>query len=381
MNEPRYDVAIVGGGPAGSTAAMYLAAKNFSVCVIEKASFPRETLCGEFLSREVSQILEEVHLGGAFLSLHPNALTSLRFCPEGPQSYTADLPFSAYGLKRGTFDTFLLDRAARAGAVIYQPKTVKAIHRADHGYDVLLKSPEGPETLTARFVIAAHGKSSLLDRTSDRKCQKGRSRLNGIKFHVPKKYMPNVPEHEIQLYTGRDMYCGVNVVNDNTVTLCFLEERSPDDIQPRAKITGLMKTNQSFAQSVSGDFEAMLSSFPIYGSADIHFGKKHLVKDGVFAIGDAAQVIAPLAGDGIGMAMESARIISNVLAEGREQRLPTDAMASLHAGRWKASFQRRLRIAKGIQRIVLSRVGTSICRLALSGLPSLLPRTIEYTRG
>lgn len=381
MIEFQYDVAIIGGGPAGSTAALYLARMNFRVCVIEKTAFPRETLCGEFLSREVSQILEELHLGEGFLSLYPNTLTSFRFCPEGSQSYTADLPFTAYGLKRGTFDSFLLDQARQGGAVIYQPKTVEAIQRTDHGYDVALKSPEAAEKLTARFVIAAHGKSSSLDRTLHRTYRKSRLPLNGIKFHIHKKYMQNVPEHEIQLYTGRHMYCGVNVVNDDTVTLCFLEERSPDDVQPRAKITRLMKTNQSFAQAVSGDFETVLSSFPIYGAGDIYFGKKHLVKDGIFAIGDAAQVIAPLAGDGIGMAMESAKIFANVLEQGRRERLTTDTMASLYTRRWGIGFQWRLRIAKEIQQILLSRVGTNVSRLALSGFPSLLSRTIKYTRG
>jgi menaquinone-9 beta-reductase len=82
MNESRYDIAIVGAGPAGSTAALYLARMNFRVCVIEKMPFPRETLCGEFLSREVTRILGDLHLNEGFLSLQPNPLTSFRFCTE-----------------------------------------------------------------------------------------------------------------------------------------------------------------------------------------------------------------------------------------------------------------------------------------------------------
>ncbi|MGD1045015.1 MAG: NAD(P)/FAD-dependent oxidoreductase [Bacteroidota bacterium] len=381
MTDPQIDIAIVGGGPAGSTVALYLAQMNFRVCVIEKKDFPRETLCGEFLSREVSQILGELHLSEGFHLLHPNPLTSFRFCTEYSQSYTTELPFTAYGLKRGVFDSFLLDNARKAGALIYQPKTVEAIHHTEGAYNVALAVPGGTENITARHVIVAHGKSLSLDKTLHRTYRKSRSRLNGIKFHVHKKYLPNVPQHEIQIYTGRNMYCGVNVVNDDTVTLCFLEERSPNDIQPRAKITELLKANQYFAQAISGDFENMLSSFPIYGSGDIYFGKKNLVEDGIFMIGDAAQVIAPLAGDGIGMAMESAKIIASVLDEGRRKALNCDALSSLYTKRWRSSFQRRLRIAKEIQQVLLSRLGKKVSGLALAGFPSLLSRTIEFTRG
>jgi menaquinone-9 beta-reductase len=381
VKEHQFDIAIIGGGPAGSTAALFLTRMNFHVCVIEKTAFPRETLCGEFLSREVSQILEELHLSEGFLSLHPNPLTSFRFCMEDSQSYTTKLSFTAFGLKRGTFDAFLLDNVRQAGAVIFQPKTVRAIHHTGSEYDVVLKVNGGTENLTARHVIVAHGKSLSLDKTLHRSYQKSHSRLNGIKFHIHKKYLPNVPDHEIQLYTGRNMYCGVNVVNEDTVTLCFLEERSPDDIQPRARITELMKANPQFAQAISDDFETMLSSFPIYGTGDIYFGKKRLVEDGIFAIGDAAQVIAPLAGDGIGMAMESAKILTDVLYEGRKESLSCDALSSMYTKRWRSSFQRRLRIAKEIQHILLSRLGKKVSGLALARFPSLLSRTIEFTRG
>jgi flavin-dependent dehydrogenase len=205
--------------------------------------------------------------------------------------------------------------------------------------------------------------------------------MNGIKVHVHKKYLPNVPEHEIQLYTGRNMYCGINVVDEDIVTLCFLEERTSDDVRPRERITELMKINPQFAQTISEDFEHMLSTFPIYGTGDISFDRNCLVEDGIFAIGDAAQVIAPLAGDGIGMAMQSAKLIADVLSQGRKESVSSDALSGIYIKRWKSSFRHRLRIAMEIQRLLLSRLGKKVSRLALAGFPSLLSRSIEYTRG
>jgi menaquinone-9 beta-reductase len=381
LKEPQFDIAIIGGGPAGSTAAIYLARMNFRVCIIEKKQFPRETLCGEFLSREVFQILHELYLSDGFLALNPNTLTSFRISTEFSHSYAAELPFTAYGLKRGTFDSFLLDNARMAGALVYQPNTVEAIHHIQGGYDVVLTPHEGTEHITARYVIAAQGKSLSLDKTLQRTHRKNRSRLNGIKFHIHKKYLPNVPEHEIQIYTGPDLYCGVNVVNDNTVTLCFLEERSSGAAKPRARIVELMKTNRYFARAVSAELENKLSSLPIYGSGDIHFGKNNLVEDGIFMLGDAGQVIAPLAGDGIGMAMESAKIIAFVLDKGRRETLDGDALSSLYRERWRSNFRRRIRIANNIQRLLLSQFGKKIGGVILEGIPSLLASAIDYTRG
>ena len=190
-----------------------------------------------------------------------------------------------------------------------------------------------------------------------------------------------MPDHEIHLYTGNKMYCGVNVVNDDTITLCFLEDHSAADPQPRTRIKELLKINHHLAELVSTDFIEMLSSFPIYGTAGIYFGTKHQIVNGMFMIGDASHVIAPLAGDGIGMAMESAQILASVMEEGRNKNLGAEAMQQMYSQRWKSSFRKRITTAKNIQRLLLSKPGKKVSGLALSVFPSLLSRMIERTRG
>ena len=72
----NFEIGIIGGGPAGSAAAAYLAGYGFDVCLFEKKSFPRETLCGEFLSTEVIHFLKEINLFDEFISLNPNKIKS-----------------------------------------------------------------------------------------------------------------------------------------------------------------------------------------------------------------------------------------------------------------------------------------------------------------
>lgn len=380
VNDSRYDIAIIGGGPAGSTAAVYLARAGFRVCIMEKSAFPRETLCGEFFSREVVDILEELQLSQAFLDLHPNPLTSFRYFSDYDYTFSTPLRFSAYGIKRGTFDQFMLENARKAGATVYQPATVKNVRRSGDVRELAM-SVDGGNILTARYVIGAFGKHALQGTSPRRELQKNRIRLNGIKFHVPREYLKDIPEHEIQIYTAPGVYCGLSVVNDDTVTICFLEQRTSGDGKPRSRIQDLLKANGHFANAISDEFKKSVDSFPIYGAGDIYFGVKDLVKDGIVMIGDAARVIAPLAGDGISMAMQSARLAAEVLSDGIRRSMSDESIFRQYSDQWNSYFQRRLRVAIGIQRMIFSNAGRLAGAYVLTKLPFFLSRAIEYTRG
>jgi menaquinone-9 beta-reductase len=166
MSDPQYDIAVIGAGPAGSTAVNYLARAKFRTCVIERKSFPRETICGEFLSGEVAEILHELNLFRQFQSLQPNTLTAFRYSPEHSRSYNAALPFTAYTMKRGKFDAFLLDNARKAGAAVYQPATVEQVMKNGEQYQITLSVDGRQEQITSRYVIGAFGKSSPLDKNT-----------------------------------------------------------------------------------------------------------------------------------------------------------------------------------------------------------------------
>ena len=154
-----HEIAIIGGGPSGSTAAIYLADYGFDVCLIEKKVFPRETLCGEFLSREVIQNLEELNLIDDFLNLNPNSINSFKLIDDNDKEIFAQLDFQAYGLKRSEFDNLLLTKAQSKGVTIYQPCEVSEIIKENGTYRLSLKSSEQLlEKISSHYVIAAYGK-------------------------------------------------------------------------------------------------------------------------------------------------------------------------------------------------------------------------------
>ena len=99
----QHEITIIGGGPSGSTAAIYLAEFGFDVCLIEKKNFPREILCGEFLSREIVNNLKELSLFSNFLNLKPNPISSFAMYDDKNEIST-QFDFQAFGLKRSAFD-------------------------------------------------------------------------------------------------------------------------------------------------------------------------------------------------------------------------------------------------------------------------------------
>lgn len=381
MQHKDHEIVIVGGGPAGSVAGAYLARMGFSVCIIEKKEYPREVLCGEFLSREVLQILTDLGLRDQFLLLKPNPITSFRYCPEYPRTFSAPLPFTGYGLKRGAFDLLLLHAAQQAGAEVIQPASVEQIDRVGSGFELKVRGGDRDRSIRCGHVIVAYGKFNVLDKTLRRSSVHTPSSLNGIKFHVPRGLFVDLPGDEIQIFTAEGLYCGVNVVNDQTVTVCFLEKRTPADLPPRERLAQLITTNRHFGRIVAQDFTASLGSLPIYGTSNIYFGDRSVTENGMMMIGDAAAVIAPLAGDGIGMAMQSGKLAAESFQEARRRELSSEAMLRRYSEGWHASFSKRLRTSGMIQRIFLTDMGRVMSPRILSIFPGILSPIIERTRG
>ncbi|MEE9450603.1 MAG: NAD(P)/FAD-dependent oxidoreductase [Ignavibacteriaceae bacterium] len=378
----HHDVIIIGGGPAGSMAALYLSKYGLNTCIIEKKKFPREVLCGEFLSGEVTKTLKELNLFESFLSLNPVKISKFKFINEKSTEISSELDFPAYALKRSIFDHFLLKSAVNNGVKVYQPAEAKIIKRDGDKFLVHIKVSDDQEIIiNSDYVIAAYGKQNILDKKLNRSFIGSETELKAIKFHIPNTCISNFPTDEIRIYTGEGIYCGLNRVSDQETTLCFIEKRINSEQSPRNRILNLINTNRSFGKLFGKEFEKLLYELTIYGTGKIFFGKKTIVENGMFMVGDAAGVIAPLTGDGVGMAVQSAKLISSLLAEQKNKKYTRKELEDIYLSEWNKLFLYRIRIAIFIQKLIITKMMNYFSFSLVKFFPFVLPKLIHATRG
>ena len=375
MDKYNFDVIIIGGGPAGSVAGINLARSGLRTAIIERKNFPRDTLCGEFLSVEVINYLKESDLYKKFMSLNPNLINSL-FIGTGHRVIEKKLPFTAHSIKRSIFDNFLLNEAVHAGVKLIQPAEVIAVLSNSDHLITRFKENNTIEEITSRFVIGAYGKRTMLDRKIERKFSSVKTEFSGIKFHLKKEFVPGINASGVYLFPARHIYCGINSVDNNEVTICFLSSKYGDAKSPKERFKKLFIENREFSSLFSDNFNPDFDNEKIYGAGNIYFGKKELIKNRILMVGDAAGVISPLAGDGIGIAFQSASMLSKIIIE-NFNRKDINTVVEKYSYEWERIFSRRFKTAGIIQNLFLNNILEKIPAVLIK---SLIPFAVKTTR-
>lgn len=373
------DVVIIGAGPAGSSLAIQLVMSGCSVTLLEKKKFPREILCGEFISHEVTGLLKQIGLFDKFLQLAPNPIHEFRLTDRSRQFQSA-LPFVGYGLSRGAFDLLLLQEARERGVYVYEEHEVNSIEQEGNKYRVTGVNREGKFAMVAHLAAGAFGKQNRLDRTMGRHYADGKSEYFGIKYHLQADAISTAKKSEIVIYTANNVYCGLNFVEGNRATLALLARRDENIHNRKSALQYLAQNNPAFDELTQ---ESGLQTQPepaVYGTGNIYFGRKEYMKDGVFFTGDAAAVIPPLAGDGMGMAMENSQLLAPLMIRFLHKEISLEGCHALYADQFKLHFRRRLMTAGFIQKVFLGRTFRRTGLLLLSVFPAIYSWGLRNTR-
>ncbi|HEY6907541.1 MAG TPA: FAD-dependent monooxygenase [Ignavibacteriaceae bacterium] len=375
MNRIDCDAVIIGGGPAGAVAGIYLSRAGLNTIIAERKVFPRETLCGEFLSLEVTTLLRELGLFQKFLSLNPNLISSFQFTSRR-RRFSTRLPFDGYSLKRSVFDNFLLSEASKSSSEILQPAEVKDVTCKGEGFITRIQSEGKLLDIHSRFVLGAFGKVGFLDRKLNRKDSMLNTGYKGIKFHIRKESLSGLNDSCIYIHAGNNIYCGVNTVSSEEAAVCFLSKQDSKHSSVPDHFAQLLEENEYMRTLFRGRFPE-LKNLEVYGAGNIYFGSKELIKNGVIMIGDAAKVIAPLAGDGIGIAFQSAKIASNLLISHNHKKINYSEIEYQYKSKWKDQFSGRMRTSRIVQEVIMrdQYMGLIPGNLIQSALPSIITAT------
>src|SRR5438876_1605671 len=139
----RFDVIVVGGGPAGSVGAASCAQAGFSVALFEHKTFPRHKVCGDVINPGCWPIFESLSVAGKIRALPQHAVTAVQFTMSGNAAFT--VPMHACAIRRSELDTALLQHARACGVTVLEAEAVRDI---SHTSEVL--------TSNGRY-IASHG--------------------------------------------------------------------------------------------------------------------------------------------------------------------------------------------------------------------------------
>lgn len=376
---PAAEISIIGGGPAGSGLAILLRQLGIRVALFEKKKFPREVLCGEFLSHEVTEFISRVGLRESFLKLIPNPVK--RFTLTAPSRvFSSELSFTGYGLSRGAFDKLLLDYAKELGADIYEEHEVIGLYKAAAGTQLTGKYREGEFTCTANYIISAYGKQNILDKSLKRKHSHVNSGFFGVKYHIPASALSGFKKEDIIISAADNIYCGVNCIEQDRASLCFLAKTGKHISDRASALRYLSSQNSHFAALIerAGLMEA--SEPKVYGTGNIYFGTRNLTDTHTIYSGDAAAVIPPLAGDGIGMALENAGLLSALLKKLLNGEIDTLQFEDEYASGFNNRFAKRLRTAGIVQRVLFSKYLRAPGIAILNMIPELYPFIEKNTR-
>ncbi|MBI5595998.1 MAG: FAD-dependent monooxygenase [Elusimicrobia bacterium] len=380
----RCEVAVVGGGPAGSAAACLLSRAGRQVVLLEKEAFPRDKLCGEFLSTESRGLLERIGCWEALEARGPARITKSRFFPPSGPPAAFDLPGEAWGVSRRALDEVLFQHARAAGAAAIEEARVTGITPSDLGATVRFEhgGPGTARNLEAALVIGAFGRSSPLH--PERSVRVEESRFVGLKRHHRPLGTPAgrrlalelAQSVEIHLFDGG--YCGLSFIEGGFVNVCMLLEARFLKGVPAADWESVRRALSSASPSLGTRLGA-LSPCPeaTLAVAHVSFAPKGAASGPVLFIGDAAAMIPPLCGDGQAMALRSAVL----LAERLSKTPGLHAVAQQWREDWETEFGSRLRLGRRIQSLLLNPRTCGPALRTVGFFPGLADYLVRSTRG
>jgi geranylgeranyl reductase family protein len=318
MNMERFDVTIVGAGPAGSSAAISLLSRGYSVLLVDKCVFPRDKICGGFLNPVNWPLLGRLGVAREILASEHEKVTGFRISAWSGREATIPFPgeggerSAGLGLRRYFLDHILLREAEKRGATVKQGKRLAKLERQGDGWKITLADSSGEEALDSAFLVGADGRnSSVAQRLGLRSTREAHGSFVGFQLHL--RGVQGL-SGEVQIHSFPGGYAGMVGVGGGMANLCFSVEKAAVKSlgSTEALLNERLCRNPRLKWSLQESRPAgeTRSIYPVYFSRRRAYGDRFLL------VGDAARVSEPVTGEGIYLALKSGEIAAEVAHTG-----------------------------------------------------------------
>ena len=370
-NITTFDVIIIGGGLAGLTNAIHLSKFKQRVLLIEKSSYPKHKVCGEYISNEVLPYLNS--LGIDPIKEGAKQISKVQVSTTKGNLIKGELPLGGFGMSRYFLDSLLLKKALFNGVQVLKDSVDSIVFKKG----VFTVQTKDSKSFQSKVTIGAFGKRSVLDQKMNREFIKKKSPYLAVKIHVKGDF----PENLIALHNFKGGYCGVSKVENNLINLCYITEYN--SFKKHKNITDFQHQVVFKNKHLKKIFE---ESNPVFKKpltiSQISFETKKPVENHIIMCGDTAGMIHPLCGNGMGMAITSARLASIRILQFLNGEIKTrEGLEKQYFKDWNKEFKRRLKTGHFIARLFRSQIVSQIAYSILKIIPFLLPKMIQFTHG
>jgi len=347
----RWDLLVLGGGPAGAATAALAAAAGARVLVIEREVFPRDKVCGEFLSAEALPVLRTLSLEALLRGSGAISIDTCQVSEPRGRTLEAPLPGAGLGVSRALLDQSLLDLARRRGATVWESE--EAMEPLWDGTRVVgaRVGRERSREVRASVVVAADGRRSMLARHLHATLGDP-ARSTGATWFGFKTHRPGTGRlgSRVDLHVFHGGYAGLAAVEGDRTNVCLLAtvrtllacDRRPERLLDR------VRRNPAADAALHGTTEGARW----HSIGPLRFGVRKPAAAGALFVGDAAGTIDPFAGEGMSHALLGACLAAPVALEAAHAGSLSRELADRYTRAWTEAFARSTGRARRLARLL-----------------------------
>ncbi len=359
------EILISGAGPAGSATSLFLSKLKIPHTIIDKASFPRDKICGDALSGKVINVLNKIdnQIVNEFTSNSGQFTGSYGICFFAPNGKKLEVPFSmkpdllknapGFIARRINFDNNLFKRIDRKFAKVEEQTELIDVIKEDDGLIAHLKNANGSYQKKFKLIVGADGDRSIvakklnpLKKNLTNYCAGLRAYYNGVKGTHENNF--------IELHFLKELlpgYFWIFPMNDGSANIGI---GILSDVVSRKKINLKTKMEDIIANhpTIKNRFKEAKLVGDIHGwGLPLGSAKRSLAGDNYILTGDAGSLIDPFTGEGIGNALYSGMLAADTIAEAIAVNKFDKEFLSVYEKKLYNNLDKELKLSHSIQKL------------------------------